>query len=193
LPLAVVAALVAIGCTPEGTSTPATHATVVPTPGTTWIAGDSISTPTGWPDYLQDPLATVAVSGRGFVVTYNGPTIGDVTLSAVDTYGTPTRVVIMGAVNDVKQVSPPSFAEVTGAMASLESALVARGIEVVWATEPAWAYVVQLAPVNDWIRSTREHVIDCASSISSWTNTGDGIHPNEAGKALLASCIGKHL
>lgn len=192
----VLAASVVAGCTvptavPGTTTTTPGEVGTNPQPGATWVAGDSLSTYNSWPGRLE--LASVAVAGRGFVVTYNGPTIGENTLAAVARYGLPGRIVVMGGVNDVKQLDPPTFEEVTGAMAALEDALVAQGIEVVWATEPGWQFVTQIAPLNDWIRATRDHVVDCSSSVSDWSYTVDGTHPTEAGQQVLADCIGAAL
>jgi hypothetical protein len=190
--VALCAALVA--CTPAtGSSTttmPSGSSTVAPKPGAIWAAGDSISATNSWPGRAPDPIASVAVPGRAFVLTYNGPTIGDNTLAAIDRYGVPSEIVLMGGVNDVKQPDPPSFAQLTAAMTSLEASLVQRGIRVVWATEPGWQFATQLAPLNHWIRTTREHVIDCAPEVSSsWLYTQDGLHPNEEGQQLLHDCI----
>jgi lysophospholipase L1-like esterase len=177
--------MVAIGAC----SAPEAATNVTPAPGAVWAAGDSLSTATSWPGMSPSPIASVAVAGRGFVVSTNGPTIGANTLAAVDHYGTPAKIVIMGGVNDVKQDVPPTLAQITRAMADLDSALTARGIQVVWATEPGWQYAGQLGPVNNWIRSTRSHVVDCAGTVGSWLLTTDGVHPNEDGQRILHDCI----
>jgi lysophospholipase L1-like esterase len=186
-----VAVVLVAGCTPPSSSgepgTPSSTGSLQA--GQPWAAGDSISTANSWPGKLPNPIASVAVAGRGFVVTQSGPTIGTVTLAAVSRYGKPSTVVIMGGVNDVKQTSPPTTAQITAAMASLDTALTSQGIRVVWATQPGWQHATRLAPLNSWIRSTRARVIDCASSISSWIYTTDGIHPNENGQQVLHACI----
>lgn len=157
-------------------------------PATTWVAGDSISTVTAWPGKLTPPLKTTAVPRTGFIRRIGGRTIRDNLRAAIDVDGVPDQVVIMGGVNDVRVSDPPSSAEIISAMADLEASLTARGIEVRWATEPAWTYADQLVPLKLWIRSQPNH-IDCAGVIDSWWYTADGVHPTTAGYQLLADCI----
>lgn len=179
-----VAAVMAVAaCTT--TATPGTA--VTPAPGTTWVTGDSVSTANAWPGFVSPPLATVAVASTGFVRTVDGRNIEANTMAAIDRYGKPARLVVMGGVNDLR--AGVSISEIEAAMAGFEQRMRALGIQVVWATEPGWTYAAGLATLSSWIRATRANVIDCAGVISLPGYTADGVHPNAAGNEQLAACI----
>lgn len=157
--------------------------------GVMWVAGDSISRSTQWPASVTPPPLSVAESSTGFIRAVDGHTIGSNLRDAIAQRGAPARVVIMGGVNDVRSVEAPSATQIIAVMSQLEADMVARGVEVIWATEPAWTYAAQMAPINDWVR-TRPHYVDCGWSISqSPFNTGDGVHPTAAASESLGHCI----
>lgn len=160
-----------------------------------WGFGDSImagtAQPPSWLGWLSFPVWNLAVSGRAFVGTASGPTIGDTVQWAVNTYGAPQVAIISGGTNDQIQGIPA--ASVTAAMADIENFLTSKGVEVVWVTAPRMADPSPVLTVtNDWMRH-RAHFADCGPLLGEPTLNPiysiDGIHINNAGDQIMAECV----
>ena len=96
----------------------------------------------------------------------------------------PKVVVINGGANDYYESLPATIA----AMQHLEATVVARGIRVVWLSEPYYAGDRQafVTQVDQWVAS-RPGNINCNPQVLPLGST-DSVHPNDAGYRALAAC-----
>ena len=116
----------------------------------------------------------------GQVTTIESLLLADLNSSATK----PKVVVINGGANDYYESLPATIA----AMQHLEAAVVARGIRVVWLSEPYYAGDRQafVTQVDQWVAS-RPGNVNCNPKVLPLGST-DSVHPTDPGYRALAAC-----
>lgn len=167
-------------------------AVLVPPTVDLWLAGDSVA------EALHRRVTTpdvynAAAGGTGFIAGTRGTIEGtiDGRLAWLEPSAGPRVVIVQGGINDRRL----DLADVTAAMARLESDLAARGIATVWLTTPVGTkenLPEWLPRINAWMR-TRSRWIDCDTASIRAAGFKDGIHPTDLGYERYAACLDQAL